>query len=190
MWLTRPSTLFRKDLGIARLCASPLVAVSHWALAAAIVTYLNSHPTAELSGFAWIGFALVPGAWLFASAMLYMMLLSLKMTGAPIHTIFCGVVDTWKSVLLRREALSVVAWLALIQGITTWHQHQQFDQDDYQSCIVGLQEPGLQRLAQSLTQPMARQDFRAACWDAYSIPLTHAVKPATADELRKRYAPR
>lgn len=187
MWLTRPSTLFRKDLVIARVFANPLVAWTHFLLVGGIVAYLDGHPTTDLSIFFWIGAALVPGAWLFSTAMLYMMLLSLKMVGTPLDTIFCGVADTWKSALLRREAFAVVAVLALVQATTTWHEHQQFDQENFQSCIAGLQQPGLQRLARSITKPMTRRDFRAACWDAYSIPLTHDEKPATADELRKQY---
>lgn len=187
MWLTQPSPLFRKDLAIARFCANPVVAFTHLLLVCGIFVHLNLHPTTNLSALSWTGVAIVPGAWLFITAMLYLMLLSFKLIEAPVDTIFCGVENTWKSVLLRREALSLVAILALVQATVTWHEHQQFDQEDFHACVAGLQEPGLKRLARSITKPMTRQDFRAACWDAYSIPLTPDAKPATAEELSKQY---
>jgi hypothetical protein len=188
MWLTRPSTLFRKDLAIARVIASPLVAVPHLVLAVVIAIWVNVDPTSPLSNGFWLWAALLPGLWLFICTLLYAMLLTLKWAGADIGTMVCGDVATWRSLIFRREGVAAIALLALVQAGITSHQHQPFDQDDFLSCTQGLQEPGLIRLAHSLTIPMTRQDFRSACWDAYSIPLTHEPKPATADELRKVYA--
>lgn len=181
----KKSPFYRDDNWLGRYCAHPLTAWSHILAGIGMLVLLISKPSMDLRGWGW-AFLLVPGVWIFMSAMFFMVWATAKSLG--LHESASQLIDnslSWKNRIFSRECAAFILFCTLMAvGINhnlEIRGSSSFDKTDFTRCVQLLEPTGQAILAEKATEGMARDKF----WDiCYTAAKSNEAKPATFQELK------